>query len=123
MAVRTGRIKTVQINKCTFHGLFLPLVVSSALIIKTMKAKEKAFKMVSTTFGIISELVEYKGIRKNNLAEFKKIEDSAKKIVKEQCKEIIKELELTDMKRGTWDSNFSELRKFWFDVINSLDSL
>ena len=87
-----------------------------------MEAKEKAFKMVSTTFGVISELVEYKGIQKNNLEEFKKIEDSAKKIVKEQCKEIIKELELADMKRGTWDSNFSELRKFWFDVINSLDS-
>jgi len=42
--------------------------------------------------------------------------------VKEQCKEIIKELELVDMKRGTWDSNFSELRKFWFDVIDSLDA-
>lgn len=87
-----------------------------------MEAKEKAFKMVATTFGLISELVEYKGIRKNNLAEFKKIEYYSKKIVKEQCEEIIKELELTDMKRGTWDSNFSGLRKFWFDVINSLDA-
>ncbi len=88
-----------------------------------MEAKEKAFRMVSTTFGIISDLVEYKGIRKTNLAEFKKIEDSAKKIVREQCQEIIKEIELTDLKRGTWDSNFSELRKFWYDVINSLEAL
>ena len=88
-----------------------------------MEAKEKAFKMVSTTFGIISELVEYKGIQRSNLSEFKKIEDSAKKIVKELCEEIIKQLELVDMKRGKWDSNFSELRKFWFDVINSLDDL
>ena len=88
-----------------------------------MEAKEKAFKMVSSTFGIISELVEYKGIRKNNLVEFNKIENSAKKIVKEQCKEIIKELELFDTKREALDSNFSELRNFWVEVINSLDAL
>ena len=79
--------------------------------------------MVSTTFGIISDLVEYKGISKSSLAEFKKIEDSAKKIVREQCQEIIKEIELTDLKRGTLDSHFSELRKFWYDVINSIDEL
>jgi len=88
-----------------------------------MEAKRKAFEMVSTTFGIISELVEYKGITKSNLEESKRIEASAKKIVKEQCLSMIKKLEITDKKRGYLDSVSSNLRKFWYDVMNSIDEL
>ena len=88
-----------------------------------MEAKYKAFELVSETFGLITSTFDYKGVSKGKFDEFKKFEDLSKSIVKNNCEKIIKQLEIEDCKKGTWNSNFSDMRKYWYDVISSLDSL
>ena len=88
-----------------------------------MEAKYKAFELVSETFGLITNTFNYEGVTRGKLDEFKKVEDLSKSIVKNNCEKIIKQLEIEDCKRGTWDSNFSDMRKYWYDVISALDAL
>jgi hypothetical protein len=98
----------------------------AAVILFIMEAKRKAFELVSETFGFITSEFDYKGVNGNSpsgLKEFKKCEDLAKKIVENNIKIFIKKIEIEDNKRGTWSDNFSELRKFWYNVIENIADL